>query len=179
MLVSIYEVTFCHVPEECKLHAYCCQISNFTHCFLCSSSCNTFHKLNLRKESAFEFVTVKENSLLDNPRTSHGKFHNGLLTSHLSSTKTHNTRINSCKDNFAVKLLSNFPCYKLSSHFINRSNRRHRLLFSFCQFWMPNIDYKHESGSRPVVPYLMLKTVIKYKQLSLFPGPKKILRKPY
>jgi hypothetical protein len=68
----------------------------------------------------------------------------------------------------------NFPCKKLSSHIINMSNGRHWFLLIFCQFWMPHIDYKHKSHCRPIVPHLMLKTVIKYKQLSFFPGPRKI-----
>jgi hypothetical protein len=84
------------------------------------------------------------------------------------------TRIYSCKDDWVFNWLNNFVHYKLIYHFINMSNGRHWSLLIFCQFWMPNIDYKHKSCSCAIMPHLMLKTVIKYKQLSLFPGPKNI-----
>jgi len=57
------------------------QILKLTYCFYIFFKAEiAFKNLNSKKESAFEFVAIKENSLLDYPRTSHGRFYNSFGT---------------------------------------------------------------------------------------------------
>jgi hypothetical protein len=90
------------------------------------------------------------------------------------STKIHNNKKHRYKEDCVVSRLNNFPCIKLGSRIMNTSNGRHWFLLMFSQVWMPHIDNKHESGCCPVVPHLVLKTVIKYEQISFLPRPKTI-----
>jgi hypothetical protein len=54
------------------------KIPNLTQCFFSFVLPAVIpFKASFKKDSAFEIVTVKENSLADNPRTSHGQFDKG------------------------------------------------------------------------------------------------------